>query len=315
MTNNKIVGIGESVLDIIFRNEQPAAAVPGGSTFNCIVSLGRTVGVRYPGTRIIMVTQTGDDHVGDVVCDFLEKNNVSSEGVYRKQNSQSTVSLAFLDENNDAKYSFYRGRTSENEQLKFIDVKFGRGDIVVFGSYFAVNPALREYTHALMKSAHDAGAIIYYDVNYRKNHLSDLPVTRKYIEENIAMSDVVRASDEDIACVFGNGDPDIVYRDIISSLCRNYICTKGGNPVSVYTASGTMEFPVPSVNTVSTIGAGDNFNAGFVYGLIEKGIDKDNINSIPSSAWKDIVSIATKFSSNVCQSLFNYVDEDFVKSL
>ena len=37
----KVIGIGETILDIIFRGDQPSAAVPGGSVFNGIVSLGR----------------------------------------------------------------------------------------------------------------------------------------------------------------------------------------------------------------------------------------------------------------------------------
>ena len=30
----KVIGIGETILDIIFRNNRPHTAVPGGSTFN-----------------------------------------------------------------------------------------------------------------------------------------------------------------------------------------------------------------------------------------------------------------------------------------
>ena len=37
----RVIGIGETVLDIIFKDDQPISAVPGGSTFNCLVSLGR----------------------------------------------------------------------------------------------------------------------------------------------------------------------------------------------------------------------------------------------------------------------------------
>lgn len=37
----KVIGIGETILDIIFEGNQPSAAVPGGSVFNGIVSLGR----------------------------------------------------------------------------------------------------------------------------------------------------------------------------------------------------------------------------------------------------------------------------------
>ena len=36
----KIIGIGETVLDIVFREGQPQAAVPGGSVFNSMISLG-----------------------------------------------------------------------------------------------------------------------------------------------------------------------------------------------------------------------------------------------------------------------------------
>ena len=36
----KVIGIGETILDIIFRNNRPHTAVPGGSTFNGLISLG-----------------------------------------------------------------------------------------------------------------------------------------------------------------------------------------------------------------------------------------------------------------------------------
>ena len=36
----KVIGIGETILDIIFKNNRPHAAVPGGSTFNGLISLG-----------------------------------------------------------------------------------------------------------------------------------------------------------------------------------------------------------------------------------------------------------------------------------
>ena len=35
----KVIGIGETILDILFKDEQPTAAVPGGSVFNGIISL------------------------------------------------------------------------------------------------------------------------------------------------------------------------------------------------------------------------------------------------------------------------------------
>ena len=48
----KVIGIGETILDIIFCGEQPTAAVPGGSVFNGIVSLGRI------GVPICFISET-----------------------------------------------------------------------------------------------------------------------------------------------------------------------------------------------------------------------------------------------------------------
>ncbi len=53
MTQKRVIGIGETVLDILFKNDQPQKAVPGGSTFNSIVSLGRA------GVPCAMMTEVG----------------------------------------------------------------------------------------------------------------------------------------------------------------------------------------------------------------------------------------------------------------
>lgn len=41
----KVIGMGETIMDIIFHGAQPTAAVPGGSSFNSIISIGRA-GIR-----------------------------------------------------------------------------------------------------------------------------------------------------------------------------------------------------------------------------------------------------------------------------
>ena len=102
MTNHRVIGIGETVLDILFREDQPQTAVPGGSTFNSIVSLGRA------GVNCAMVTEVGGDHIGDIICRYLKDNGVSDEYVCRHENVKSHISLAFLDEHNDAQYIFYK---------------------------------------------------------------------------------------------------------------------------------------------------------------------------------------------------------------
>lgn len=308
----RIVGFGETVLDIIFKNNLPTAAVPGGSTFNAITSLGRTVPKNFPDVRILMVTQTGDDHVGDLVVSHLERNGISTEAVTRIKDTQTHISLAFLDERNDARYEFYKDHAHASlDDGKVGGVRFEKDDIVLFGSFFAINPVIRDYTEGLLRKAREAGAIIYYDINFRSNHRKDLPQTMGFIEDNCRLADFVRGSSEDFQCLYGCLDGQKIYDEHISTLCRNLIMTQGSGPVEIYTPAGHWEFPVEKVKTVSTIGAGDNFNAGFAYSILAGRMTREECGSLAQEDWKRMVWTATKFSSAVCRSVYNYVDEDF----
>lgn len=312
MADRKIFGIGETVLDIVFRDDRPTAAVPGGSTFNALISLGRTAGRLYPEVPVTMVTETGDDHVGDIVTSFMEANGVSTSAVTRNPGSQTHISLAFLNERNDAQYEFYKDHAHASLQAgKLAGISFAKDDLVLFGSYFAINPAIRSYTRALLEKAHDAGAILYYDVNFRKNHLGDIGETFRNIEQNCRLSTFVRGSEEDFGFLFGTRDPEEIYSGHISPLCPNFICTCGPNPVHVFAPGMHLTFPVEPVETVSTIGAGDNFNAGFIFSLLASGIGSDSVGSMSREVWGKHVTTAGKFSSAVCRSIYNYVDKDF----
>ena len=97
----KVIGMGETIMDIIFHGAQPTAAVPGGSSFNSIISIGRA------GIPAVFVGETGHDEVGRRIADFLNANHVDTSYLRMRSDIQSAVSLAFLDERNDAHYMFY----------------------------------------------------------------------------------------------------------------------------------------------------------------------------------------------------------------
>lgn len=162
----KVIGIGETLLDIIFKDNKPVEAVPGGSTFNAIVSLGRV------GANAFFVTEIGDDHVGALVRSFLSSNNVCTDYVLERKGWKSPVSLAFLDSDNNANYTFYRDPNADPVDIPLPDIN--PDDIVLFGSFYAVSPATRARVIALLERARDCGAIIYYDVNFRPSHRGDV---------------------------------------------------------------------------------------------------------------------------------------------
>lgn len=154
----KVIGMGETIMDIIFHGEQPTAAVPGGSSFNSIISIGRA------GIPAVFVGETGHDEVGRRIADFLNANHVDASFLRMRDDIQSAVSLAFLDERNDAHYMFYK---QPPRTLKgFIHPTVEADDIVQFGSYYALNPHIRPQVKAFLEYAHGQGAILYYDLNF-----------------------------------------------------------------------------------------------------------------------------------------------------
>ncbi len=305
----KVIGIGETVLDIIFKNDQPIGAVPGGSVFNGIISLGRA------GVPATFISEAGNDRVGRNIVAFLKDNGVNADNINIYPNSKSPISLAFLDESNDAEYIFYKDHP--HDQLDFAYPTVERDDVVMFGSFYAVNPVIRPQVQGFLEYAHNNGAILYYDVNFRASHKDEVMKVTPNILENLEYADIVRGSSEDFSIMFRKTDPDAVYRSEIAFYTKKFILTQGKNPVELRAENGlSKQYPVIETDTVSTIGAGDNFNAGFVYGILKYGITRDDMErGLSEQQWDNLIHCAQLFSANCCKSINNSIDKAFGESM
>ena len=301
----KVIGIGETVLDIIFKNRQPIGAYPGGSAFNALVSLGRC------GVDATFIGEAGHDRVGENVVNFLRENGVNADHVNIFPDSKSPISLAFLNERNDAEYIFYKNHP--HDQLDFVYPDIQPDDIVVFSSFYAVNPVIRPQIVGLLDYARSHGAIIYYDVNFRSSHRHEVMKITPNFLENLEYADIVRGSSEDFGVLYKMSEPDKVYTSEISFYCKKFICTQGAGTVEVRADGGLKRsYPVPPTEAVSTIGAGDNFNAGFIYGLLKYGVTRTMLDAgLSNEVWDCVVGCAMEFSADCCKSLYNYVSKEF----
>lgn len=301
----KVIGIGETVLDIIFRDEKPISALPGGSTFNAIISLGRS------GVKASMISETGNDRIGQNIIKFMESNGIDASYVNVYPESKSPLSLAFLNDHNDADYIFYKDHP--HDRIDYVYPEVNADDIVLFGSFFALNPVIRPQVYAFLDYARQRGAILYYDVNFRVSHKNEVMKVTPNLLDNLEMADIVRGSSEDFEILFRQHDADTVYRSQIAFYTKKFIYTRSADPVEVRGDSGfSKQYPVLPTETVSTIGAGDNFNAGFIYGLIKNGITRQHIDQgLTESQWDALVSSALDFSAECCRDIYNYVSEEY----
>ena len=301
----KVIGIGETVLDIIFKGDQPVNAVPGGSTFNAIISLGRS------GIETSFISETGNDRVGRMIIQFLKDNGCQADCVNVYPDSKSPLSLAFLNEQNDAEYIFYKDHPNDRLDFSYPDVQ--PDDLVLFGSYYALNPVIRPQVKGFLEYAHQRGAILYYDVNFRASHQHEVMRLTTNLLENFELADIVRGSSEDFEILFKKNDPDTVYRSQIMFYTKKFIYTRAAEPIELRADGGLKkQYPIEKTETVSTIGAGDNFNAGLLYGIIRQGITRRDIEQgLTEAQWDSIISEGMAFSAEVCRSIYNYVSPEF----
>ncbi len=298
----KVYTIGETVYDIIFKDSQPIAAKPGGAMLNTAVSLGRLK------TPVRFISEYGKDSIGLIIDEFLKNNGVNVDFINRFDVGKTPLAIAVLDENNNADYTFYKLYPDERLNIDFPEIK--KDDIVLFGSFYAITKEVMPEIVDFIRKAKDNDAVIIYDPNFRKPHLNELEHVRGFIEKNISLSDIVRASDEDMSLIFGAENISESYNVIKKYGCNNLIYTRSCEGVFLKTSSVEKYYPVPKINPVSTIGAGDTFNAGLIFSLLKNGVGHADIDSIKGQ-WDDIVSTAIAFGTEACMSYDNYISEEF----
>ena len=90
----------------------------------------------------------------------------------------------------------------------------------------------------------------------------------------------------------------------LKPLCSTLILTDGARSIRVFTPKGCETYPVTKIETVSTVGAGDNFNAGYIYAKL-RGIDDQSSR----------IAMAQRWSQDVCQQIGNNISDELVAQL
>lgn len=285
--------IGESLYDIVFTGGRPEWAVPGGSMLNASVSAARS------GEKVTLISELGDDSVGEMIMDFLNQNGVGT-GMMARYKGNTTLALAFLNEAGDARYQFYHGAPANAPSFNI--PQFRHGDILMFGSFYSISHRNRSNITLQAKAARSADATVYYDPNFRKPHLDQLADSLPFIYENIGLADIVRGSDEDFRLIAGTNTPEATMDFIQSCGGSILIYTRNSEGVDLFAPGLAKHYNATETAVVSTIGAGDSFNAGMAVSIHRKGNIQFTITD-----WDDAIARAINFATEVCRSRDNFI--------
>jgi fructokinase len=250
------VVIGEALVDLVGqRGSRTMVAHPGGSPANVALGLARL------GDSVTLMTRLGKDAFGEMISTHLQSNGVQvdpgpDDGV---KTSLAVASLAAGVATYDFRIEWDIGR------LAPLPVETR---CLHTGSLATVLTPGRADVEDLMEREHQRGRVtVSYDPNVRPALLGTPEEARPDIERLVAISDVVKVSDEDLQWLYPDRPDEDVARDWLGLGPALVIITRGGKGVYAVTAGLELRRPATPVDLVDTVGAGDSFTSGLLDGL------------------------------------------------
>jgi fructokinase len=255
-----VVVIGESITDIVVRGGV-SVDHPGGSPLNV------SFGVSRLGIATTFLTRLGDDPAGLA----LEEHLVAAGVIVVSEplpGVRSATAQATIDDTGSASYLFDIDWQLPRISLEQTAIRGNKATVVHFGSIGAFLEPGATAVEALIATA-GLRSLVTYDPNIRPQLIGSRNAARTRVEGHLRLSDVVKASDEDIEWLYPGANPRDIARTWLELGPSVVVVTRGADgsfALGRYGASA--ELPSREVTLVDTIGAGDSFMAGLIFGLV-----------------------------------------------
>lgn len=248
--------VGESLVDLVRGGDGSTTAYPGGSAANVAVALARL------GRRVRFATSWGDDEHGRLLAERLERDGVLLASDPHAVGHTSTA-LATIGTDGHATYEFdlsWRFNPPEAALDAHVVHTCSLGAVLAPGAddVLALLGQLR------------AGAVISYDVNLRPAATGAGPEVVERVAAVAALSDVVKASDEDLETLYAGSDALTGAKRLLALGPAAVVLTRGTGGATWLSVHQEVDVAAVPVAVADTIGAGDTFCAGVIDALWDR---------------------------------------------
>lgn len=253
--------LGEALMDCIAQPDGRLLPLMGGSPFN----MARAAALR--GAPVAYLNPLSTDLFGQGLAQLLQKDGVQLQG----GTSRLPTSLAVVQvTNGQPSYGFYREGIADRDYTVDGIVALLRQQktpgILHTGSLLLIPPEVSKVV-TILKAARDLGWTISVDINLRPKVAHDLAQYVSALHEVIALTDWLKASDEDLQTMgFANvvlSESERLVQALRAGVTPNTLSrvalTFGGDGAHLDIEGQTHSLPVPAITVTDTVGAGDTF--------------------------------------------------------
>ncbi len=268
-----VLCMGRSSIDLYsndvgapFEEITSFAALVGGCPTNI------SVGTRRLGLKSALLTGVGNDRVGDFIKHFLEREGVEMKFTQTKPGHRTSAVLLGIQPPDKFPLIYYRDNNADIE-LNIDDVLAAPiADsrlLLISGTGLSKEPS-RSATQFAAEVATSAGADVVLDIDYRPDQWHDARAFGTTIRVTLPLCDIAIGTEDEIKAATGATDPEAAVARLLEGVRKAVVFKRGADGASVYTKSGEVfNAPPFKIEVLNTLGAGDAFASGFIYGYLQ----------------------------------------------
>lgn len=269
-----VVSLGELLVEIMRKKvdqplDEPADFVgpfPSGAPAifaDAVARLGRSAG---------FVGVLGNDDFGKCILDRFSRDKVDSSHVKIMDGYSTAVAFVMYFSDGSRKFLFHIPHAAAGQlNPDHIDHEYFRSAkfLHLMGSSLSVNEGSRDACYKAMRLVREGGGKITFDPNLRPELLS-IDKIREICQPVLEVCEIVMPSGEEARMLAGiEGSVEDACHKLLGQGPSIVTLKRGEQGSVIYTEDDKLVVPSFRVEEVDPTGAGDCFDAGFVFGLLE----------------------------------------------
>jgi sugar/nucleoside kinase (ribokinase family) len=246
--------------------------MPGGDAINEAIIMARL------GAKVGLAGKVGRDPFGQIALKEAADNMVNVKNVKIDATTKTAVSIVFINETGERNFVFCPGN---NDVFTVNDIDLSlikQTKIVNIGSIFGMPLLDRGGIETIFKIAHEYNVITTADVTHDVTKLGF-----EGIKNILKITDIFMPSFIEAAYLTKETKPEKMAEAFLRSGVKTVVIKLGNKGCYIKSAGETHTIATYPTKVVDTTGAGDNFVAGFLTGVL-KGWDLEQCGMFANAA-------------------------------